>query len=610
MIAIMLIIQGLPSEVALNGCLCVFCLVGILTHKEAFGGLQSGSVISLALLLPIAAAIEETGLMDRAVSVMLGQPNNMTVALVRMMWPVAFLSAFLSNTAIVAMLLPIIVSWSRRLGCHPGKLLMPLSFAAQLGGSATLIGSSHCLVAKEAVASVYELGFFSCAPSALALMVISFVVIIFLAQTPLLRSSAAVLEVAGPALDAESANQSDLFYRTIFLVERGGALDKAEALQTLLTLERLIGVRSVSWDNKPGNDHASEEVEGRLKGDDALICMATASGIVALRQTRGLKPDAFNELRRLGASRRQRFLYECAVAQPPITMSARHLRSKYGCALVASRRPGSDVVPVIPTCCPEADVRQGDVLLLEADQRLVQEKMADWTTTFTVVNSIPKSSPPRNTNGMDMWRGILVCVGMLTLVTLVTLEYVKLSYGCGLLLLVLLSIRAISLKELYASIKVGVIFTIVGAFGLSVALEKTGVANLIADSMLSVFRPLGTVGIGAAIYLVSVFLSMWINNSATVAIVGKLIGSIVATLGSDPSYTERDLHQAAASFSFILILGAGTCFTTPLGYQTNMMVIPDGKYTFTDFMVFGGPAQLVHGICCIFIVPMITELMG
>merc|ERR1740133_744205 len=96
---------------------------------------------------------------------MLGEPKTFSVALVRMMIPVAMCSAFLSNTATVAMMIPIIVSWSKRLEVHPGKMLMPLSFAAQLGGCLTLLGGSQCLVAKAAVpASVYAMGFFDLFP--------------------------------------------------------------------------------------------------------------------------------------------------------------------------------------------------------------------------------------------------------------------------------------------------------------------------------------------------------------------------------------------------------------------------------------------------------------
>ena len=105
--------------------------------------------------------MELKGVLDTGIGVMLGTPESFLVAFFRMLAPVALLSAFLSNTAIVTMMIPVIVSWSRSLGVHQGKLLMPLSFAAQLGGSCTLIGSSHVLVARDSVdQSLYDMGFF------------------------------------------------------------------------------------------------------------------------------------------------------------------------------------------------------------------------------------------------------------------------------------------------------------------------------------------------------------------------------------------------------------------------------------------------------------------
>merc|ERR1719223_1259166 len=186
--------QQAPPEVILMGCAAMFCVLGIISRKELFNGLSNSGVLGLAVLGPISEAITESGIMEQAVGLMLGNPNSLAIAIPRMMLPVALLSAFLSNTATVAILIPIVVSWSRRLEVHPGKLLMPLSFAAQLGGSCTLLGSSHCLVAKAAVAAAgsnYDMGFFDLAPIGVILTVLGMCVIwIMVMFTPLLRSSA------------------------------------------------------------------------------------------------------------------------------------------------------------------------------------------------------------------------------------------------------------------------------------------------------------------------------------------------------------------------------------------------------------------------------------
>jgi len=183
--------QEAPPDVMLLSGAAILCTMKIISYEELFKGFSSGSVVGLALLGPISLAIEESGIMEKLILMMLGTPTSLGVAIIRMMLPVAFLSAFLSNTATVAMMIPIVVAWGRRLEVHPGQLLMPLSFAAQLGGSCTLFGSSHCLVAKDAVdASIYEMGFFDLAPLGVLLLLFT-CIFIFLAvnYTSLLQSS-------------------------------------------------------------------------------------------------------------------------------------------------------------------------------------------------------------------------------------------------------------------------------------------------------------------------------------------------------------------------------------------------------------------------------------
>jgi Na+/H+ antiporter NhaD/arsenite permease-like protein len=116
--------------------------------------------MSLALLFPIADAVDETGFLDLAMSRVLGRPDSLSGAILRLMLPTAMLSGFLNNTPLVAMMLPVARNWSNFLGHDVGKLLMPLSFGAQLGGCLTIMGSSTTLTAKDAVKSYYDMRFF------------------------------------------------------------------------------------------------------------------------------------------------------------------------------------------------------------------------------------------------------------------------------------------------------------------------------------------------------------------------------------------------------------------------------------------------------------------
>merc|ERR1719503_403149 len=131
------------------------------------------------------------------------------------------------------------------------------------------------------------------------------------------------------------------------------------------------------------------------------------------------------------------------------------------------------------------------------------------------------------------------------------------------------------------SLKPSILLTIVGALAMGTALSRSGVIDVISDRLVAIAEPAGFAGLAVVVYVVAVFLSMFINNSATVAILSPMLVSIA----------DRDSSVKVAALTWMLVYSAGSCFTTPLGYQTNLMVMPDGKYTFGDFAFFGVPTQ-------------------
>jgi len=174
-VSIALVIDGAPSEIVLLGAVVLLVALGVLTSSEAYGTLSNKGIIALALLFPIAAAVDETGALELVLGKVLGSPRNLPQALLRLMVTVCVLSAFLANTAVVAAMIPGIIAWSRRINLSPSLMLMPLSFGAQLGGVTTLIGSSACLVAKDATSDFYGgggMGMFDLTPVGVALALV------------------------------------------------------------------------------------------------------------------------------------------------------------------------------------------------------------------------------------------------------------------------------------------------------------------------------------------------------------------------------------------------------------------------------------------------------
>lgn len=195
-----------------------------------------------------------------------------------------------------------------------------------------------------------------------------------------------------------------------------------------------------------------------------------------------------------------------------------------------------------------------------------------------------KSSPQRQGLPVDNIRGAATFLGFILLIALTTVKVVKFDYGGVLLVLFYLFIRAITLDQCMKSFKVQILLTIAGAIAMGKAMESSGVVGFLAQKMIDLAEPLGVLGLTACVYIAAVFLSMFINNSATVAILAPMIIQIA----------EKDPDVDVQGLVWTLVYAAGTCFTTPLGYQTNLLVMPEGKYTFGDFARFGVPTQILH----------------
>lgn len=573
-VAIVCCFQNGPPDVLLMGGGAILCALGVMDRPAYFGGLANSGVIGLAFLMPIATALSDSGLLEKLVALMLGQPQSLGMACIRMMFPVALMSACLSNTATVAMLIPIIVSWSRRLEVHPGKLLMPLSFAAQLGGSMTLLGSSHCLVAANAIpASLYEMGFFDLTPIGTIIMIVeTFIIVGVVTKTPLLKSS-----VQAASAVPEIVNVYDFSVTVV-----GGGLFGATIEDS--GLARLPGIVSINFS-------IDEEKNGVMKAGDVLLAVCNARGVVELRAHPGLQPLNKGDLAALGRDRHRRFLYEVDVdAESEIATnglySAEELQNKLGACFVAGPRRSVNSEAQITG----GKIIGGSVLLLEADERSMGSlKLEEWTCSFTLVNRVHRSSPARHGLPVDNIRGLATFLGFIVLIACTTLKIVKFDYGGALLCMFYLFIRAITLEAFMRSFKVQILMTIVGALAMGKAMESSGVVNFLAAKMIEMAKPLGTLGLTACVYIAAVFLSMFINNSATVAILAPMIKQIA----------EQDSSVDVQGLVWCLVFAAGTCFMTPLGYQTNLMVMPEGKYTFGDFARFGVPSQLLHFILCL-----------
>lgn len=547
--------------------------VGVLDAKEALAGLSNPGLVTVGALFVVAAGVRETGVIDALARGALGAPRTLRRALVRIMLPVVGFSAFLNNTPVVAMLIPAVRDWSRKLGLAPSKLMLPLSYAAIFGGTCTLIGTSTNLVVSglvEQETNLGTLGIFEIAWLGLpcALFGTLFVVLFGPKLLPDRGSAASRLR------DARE-------YTAEMLVPSASAL--AGRTVEGAGLRALPGAFLVEIERN-GELVAAPGPHQVLYEGDRLVFTGVVESIKDLQTIRGLLP-ATNQIFKLDQPRQSRSLVEAVVSNtsPLIgrTIKAARFRTLYNAVIIAVARNGERVVGKVG----EIEVQPGDTLLLEAPPQFVEQHRND--RDFFLVSQLEDSRPRRHQHARSAI-AILLLMVVASATGVLSMLHASLL-AAGLMLLA----RCTSTKAARDSVDWSVLLVIAAAFGLGTAIEKSGLAGFAIRGILDVAHgnPLAVL---AAMYLVTTVLTEVISNNAAVALVFPVAIGAAERLGVN-----------LEPFVYSLMLAGSASFSTPIGYQTNLMVMGPGGYRFVDYLRIGVPLNLGLGVVTVALAPLI-----
>lgn len=536
---------------------------GVLTASEAFSGLSNQGVLTVAVLYVVAAAIKETGGVQWIVQTVLGKPRSVLHAQIRLMLPVTAFSAFLNNTPVVAMLIPAVSEWANRFKLPVSQLFIPLSYAAILGGTCTLIGTSTNLVVNgmliEATGSGFSL--FDLAPIGLPIAVLGLIAILVVSRFML------------PDREALTTQLENVREYTIeMLVDGSGPLPGRSIEQA--GLRHLPGCYLVEIE-RDGELLTGVSPQQRLEAADRLIFIGRVDSVVDLQKIRGLSP-ATDQVFKLSGQRSQRELIEAVVSDTsPMngkTIKEGEFRTRYDAVVLAVARRGERMEGKLGAIRLQA----GDTLLIEAGESFI--KAQRHSRDFFLTRHIEGSSVPRHEKArlaLGIMAGMVLAAGT---GLLPMLEAALLAAGA------LVLTGCISTHAARSSIDWSVIIVIAAAFGLSAALDKTGLATLLAHQIAQVAgaSPLGVL---AAIFVATALLSAFMTNNAAAA----LMFPIALQLGAETGI-------APATVALGVIFGASACYMTPIGYQTNLMVLAPGGYRFSDFVGIGAVLTVITGI--------------
>ena len=566
----------LATDLVMLTALILLSVSGILTADQALAGFSNSGMVTVAFMYVIAAGIKNTGGLDWIIKYVLGHPKHPKAAQARLIGPVAVMSGFLNNTPVVATFIPAIIRWAKRLNMDAAPLLMMLSYAAILGGTLTLIGTSTNLIVNGLYQNLTgEDGFhlFDITWVSLPVAVFGLIFLIFWVPFALRNHKPNGHRMFGDfreyTVEMAVANDGPLVGKT---VEQAG-------------LRHLQGLYLVEIEREGGIVTAVSSEE-RLRSGDRLVFAGDVEAIMELRQIHGLVPST-NEEPLLAKEAPERRIVEAVVSPECLAVGSSlresRFRDKYGAIVLAVGRNGQRIEGNLGSIRLEP----ADTLLLEARPAFVTRQQ--YSRDFLLINDTEEEAPDHS-KSWQSW-AILVTVIVLAATNTLSMLHASMLGALG-----MLATKCLTLNLARRSLDGHVLLTIACSFALGNALETTGAAQYLATHLLALTAGDYLLMLIGTYLLVTVMTEMITNNAAALLTLPVVL-AVTSGAGMPPE-----------PFVLTLMMASSASFATPLGYQTNLMIYGPGGFRFTDFMRVGIPMNVFCGISTVIVVSQLYPI--
>ncbi len=569
---VLFVTEKFPIDLVALLVLGALLLTGLVSPDEGISGFSNQATVTVAAMFILSAGLQKNGGLAAVSGLLLKYGRSHATAILLIGTLVGVISAFINNTAAVAVFLPLVITLSQKNRIPASKMLIPLSYASQFGGVCTLIGTStNLLVSSIAVQN-------GLAPFSMFEFSRLGLVMVIVGTLYLLLFSRWLLPDRGRRELVETFELGE--YIAELQVMEGGPLIGKTVLETRLGQEHDVTVlKLIQTDGQV----VWVPLRQPLHAGDVLLVRGKINQIMDLKESARLELHA--EMKFGDAAFQEEGQRLLQVLVPPASrLTGQNLkeidfRNRYQGLVLAVQRRGRPIREKISDLLLNA----GDILLLQTNRAGAQKLRRD--DNFLVLNESDYDSRTRKKTPLVL--GIIALVIALPALNIIPI-LVSAILGC----LAMVLTRCLSMEEAYEAIDWKIIFLLAGILPLGIAMAKSGAAAFLAGQAVNLVGGWGPLAVLAVFYLLTALTTETMSNNASAVLLAPIAISTALALGVDPK-----------PFLMAITFAASTSFATPIGYQTNAMVYNAGGYRYTDFIKVGLPLNLVFWIISIILIP-------
>ncbi|REJ84276.1 MAG: SLC13 family permease [Bacteroidetes bacterium] len=550
---------------------------GVITPEEGVSGFSNPATVTVGAMFVLSAGLFRTGALN-FVGLMLFRAHGKSdwLFLILLTFMAGAMSAFINDTAVVALLMPVVLKVARQTKISPSKLLMPLSFSALFGGVCTLIGTSTNLLVSSIAATrgQEEFSMFEMAPFGLVVFVSGTIYMIIAAKK--------WIPDRGQDKDLTEEFGMGEYLTEIVLLEDsvsiGSTIGNAPLVRELDI--DIIEIRKKDSNlvlRFPGSDTVLEEGDVlRIRGD--------AGKIQELQERQGIRLKSDIQLHDKDMQQGKNKLVEAVISPSSdlvgTTIKKIDFRNSYGSTVLAIKQREE----ILHEKLGHVKLNAGDALLISCSESTLRRLKE--SQDFVIISDPGLPSFRKN-------KILIAFIIVFSVVLMAASGILSILPGSILGCIMLIITKCIKIEECYKAVEWKVIFLLAGVLSMGVALERSGAATLISDLMISTVGQLGNRALVSAFFLLTLIFTNFMSNNATAALLAPI--AII---------TAEALGLSARPFLMAVTFAASLSLITPVGYQTNTMIYVPGRYRFTDFTRIGLPLDIIFWILATILIPI------